>query len=166
MRSLPRLAVFLGVFAGFELTWQQLRGTAVEYAVIHFGTVRPAAGIVDFLSPELHVRAVGFSVRAVGGGVNVLNGCEGFDAVFLLVAAFAAAMLPLRAKLRGLLLGIPLALLVNQLRIVILFYAYRRDPALFDFLHAAAAPVVIVVAIACYFDSWLRRYPHHAIAAD
>lgn len=158
--SLPilrRVVAFLVLFVALQLSWQMLRGSPVEYAVIHYGTVRPAAAIIDFLSPQLYARAVEFSVRAAGGGINVLNGCEGLDAMFLLIAAFTAVAIPLQDKVRGLLLGIPFVLLVNQLRVVMLFYAYRRDAALFDLLHSAVAPLAIVLAITLYFHAWLAR---------
>jgi len=157
MSILRRVLAFLVLFAALQLSWQMLRGTSVEYAVIHYGTVRPAAAIIDLMSPQLFAKGVEFSVRAVGGGVNVLNGCEGLDAVFLLVAAFVAVAIPLRDKVRGLLLGIPFVFLVNQLRLVILFYAYRRDAALFDLLHSAVAPIAIVLAITLYLHAWLAR---------
>jgi hypothetical protein len=88
MSILKRVAAFLALFVALQLSWQMLRGTPVEYTVVHYGTVRPAAAIIDFLSPQLYARVVAFSVRAVGGGINVLNGWEGLDAVFLLAAAF------------------------------------------------------------------------------
>jgi len=154
---LARIAVFVVLFCVLQFSWQLLRGSAVEYAVIHYGTVRPAAALIALLSPELLPLAVNFSVRAAGGGINVLNGCEGLDALFLLLAAFGAADLRVRSKSLGLLLGIPLVFAINQARIVTLFYAHRWDASLFDLLHSAVAPILIVLAVTLYFHGWLVR---------
>ena len=160
-----RIVAFLAVFVALQLSWQLLRGSPVEYAVVHHGTVRPAAYLIDRISPQVRAHAVDFSVRARGGGLNVVNGCEGLDAVCLLVAAFAAAGLPLATALFATSLGVAMVVVVNQLRIVALFFAYRRDPALFDALHSAVAPLAMVLFVACYFHAWLSYSRDHAAAA-
>jgi len=160
-----RIVAFLAVFVALQLSWQSLRGSSVEYAVVHYATVRPAAYLIDWISPQIRAQAVDFSVRAHGGGLNVVNGCEGLDAICLLIAAFAVAGLPLGMGLFGVTLGVATILVVNQLRIVALFFAYRRNPALFDMLHSAVAPLVMLLFVACYFHAWLAYSRNHATAA-
>lgn len=150
-----RALAFLAVFSLLQLTWQKLSGTALEYFVIHACTVIPAAHIVDALTPQVHVRAIGFSLQALGGGLNIENGCEGLEALFLLVAAFFVAPLAWVARLTGLLAGSVLVFVVNQARILVLFYAFRTDPALFDPLHADVAPIIVILIISAYFYAWL-----------
>ena len=96
-----------------------------------------------------------FSINAPGGGLNVLNGCEGTEALFLLLAAFLVAPLPWRSRFGGFLLGVGMVFVVNQLRILALFYAYRADHALFDPLHGTVAPILVILLVAGYFYGWL-----------
>jgi hypothetical protein len=120
-----RMAVFLGAFTAQQLVWQGLRGSFVERLVIHWGTVQPAAILIGLLTPGAHAQAVGFSLVAPGGGLNILNGCEGMEALFLLSAAFSAVPLPIGQRWRGLLLGVVVVFVVDQLRILML--CDRRD---------------------------------------
>jgi exosortase/archaeosortase family protein len=150
-----RMAAFLGAFTAQQLAWQGLRGGLVERLVIHWGTVRPAALWISLLTPATHVQAVGFSLLAPGGGLNILNGCEGLEALFLLSAAFLAVPFPIRLRVRGLLVGVLVVFAVNQLRILVLFYAYRTDPALFDPLHGTVTPIAVVLVVSAYFYAWL-----------
>lgn len=156
-----RLAAFLAVFSALQLTWQRLNGTAVEYFVIHVCTVVPAAHLANVLTPHVHARAVGFSLRAPGGGLNIENGCEGLEAFFLLAAGFIVAPLKWKSRLSGLLLGSLLVFVINQARILTLFYAYRADHALFDPLHADVAPILVILIICAYFYAWLAYSSRH-----
>lgn len=155
---------FLVLFALLQFGWQSLHGTSAEYVVIHDFTVRPAAAIVNSLTPSVGVRSVGFSLEAPGGGLNIENGCEGLEAFFLLFAAFIVSPMRGRYRLGGLALGMVLVFAVNELRIVALFYAARADRALFDPLHADVAPVLVVLILCAYFYAWLDFATHRAAA--
>jgi exosortase family protein XrtM len=160
-----RAVLFTLIFAALMLGWNALRGGSVERLVVHDATVRPAAWLANRLTPGLQARAVEASIRAPGGGLNILNGCEGVDALFLLVAAFLVVPLPVRARALGLLSGVALVHVCNQARILLLFYAYRHDPALFAFLHGTVTPIVMVLVIAAYFHVWLHRHAPRTAAA-
>ena len=97
-------------------------------------------------------------MKAAGGGLNGLNGCEGIDVAFLLVAAMLVAPLAWRWRLAGLLLGLPLVFLLNQARVMALFFAYRSEQALFNLLNAAVAPLLLIVAVGGFFAFWLMRF--------
>ncbi len=147
--------VFLSLFALLQLGWQGLHGTAVERFIIHTCTVRPAAFWVSLLTPTVQVRVVDFSLRAAGGGLNILNGCEGVEAVFLILAAFLAAPLPWRSRGLGFLLGLAVVFVVNQARILALFYAFRADHSLFERLHGTVTPIVVILVMCLYVYVWL-----------
>lgn len=155
--GLIRAVMFFAAFAVLQLGWNALHGSAVERLIVHDGTVRPAAWLVNFFTPSVQARAVDFSLRAPGGGLNILNGCEGMDALLLLICAFLVAPVSWRTRLPGLLAGIPVVFVVNQARILTLFYAYRSDHSLFEPLHGIIAPIAIVLIVSCYFYAWLAH---------
>jgi exosortase/archaeosortase family protein len=154
---------FVVIFSVLQLGWQALHGTRFERLLVHDATVRPAVALANWLTPEVHARAVEFSMRAPGGGLNILNGCEGLEALFLLLAAFSVARLPWSARLWGAALGVLVVFAVNQARILTLFYAYRADHALFDRLHSTVTPIAVVLLVSGYFYAWFshsaRRSP-------
>ena len=151
------LVIFVGVFAVLQWAWGEARDTWIERLVIHQATVKPAAGLVQWITPTAHAHPVGASINAPGGGLNILNGCEGTEVMFLLIAAFSAVRLGWRPRLLGLGLGLILIFVLNQARILALFYAYRNDRSLFDLLHTAVLPAVLIAAVALYFYVVLYR---------
>jgi exosortase/archaeosortase family protein len=153
---------FLAIFFSLQWFWNITHDTAIEYAVIHGATVQPAAWLVNLLTPGIQAQAIGFTLSAPGGGLNILNGCEGLEALFLLWAAFVMAPLTWRSRLWGLLLGIAVVFVVNQARILLLFYAYRADRSLFDPLHSTVTPIAVIVLVSFYFYLWLYLARRHA----
>lgn len=151
----PRAIFFILAFAVLQLGWQASRGTFVQTLVVHDCTVRPAVYLVNLLTPPVHAVAIDSSVAAAGGGLNIENGCEGLEALFLLIAAFLVAPLPWRSRLWGSVFGSALVFLLNQARILALFYAYRASHALFDPLHADVLPIILVLIVCAYFYAWL-----------
>lgn len=52
--------------------------------------------------------------------------------------------------------------LVNQARVLALFYAWRHDRGWFDALHGTLLPLMMVAAAAAIFmawTTWLTRHP-------
>jgi len=151
------LAIFLGVFGILQWAWSEARGTWIERLVIHEAPVKPAAAMIQVLTPEAKAKPVGASIKAAGGGLNILNGCEGTEVMFLLSAAFAAVPMGWRRRLAGLALGLALIFALNQVRILSLFYAFREQRSLFDLLHTTVLPAVLVAFVALYFYAVLHR---------
>ncbi|MBK8118765.1 MAG: archaeosortase/exosortase family protein [Sulfuritalea sp.] len=169
-RPVLRGLIFLVVFTSLQALWGQARGTAVERLLIQHATVGSAVALIGLMTPQIRAHADGTRIRAAGGGLNILNGCEGVEVLFLLAAAFAAAPLPARRRWLGLASGIVFVFALNQARILALFYAYRSDRSLFDLLHGTAAPVILIALTAMFFLAWANdgrasRRPSDASAA-
>jgi exosortase/archaeosortase family protein len=159
MRALRAAALFITFFCALQLGWQALRDTVVHRLVVERATVGVAVVLINAITPTVHAVGAGTAVHAPGGGLNIVNGCEGTETWFLLCAAFAAASLSWRARAVGLVLGTVMVFVVNQVRILALFYANRSDQELFNLLHAIVGPIVVIVAVACFFYAWMA---HHA----
>lgn len=164
MSTLPRAILFVATFAALQALWTTTAGGIVERLVIDKATVEVAATWVRLLTPDLPVAAAGPRLTAPGGGINVLKGCEGTDVLFLLLAAFAVAELRWRHRLAGVALGAAMVYLLNQVRVVALFYAYRQDRALFDLLHGTLGPLLLVALIGLFFFAWLQWLGPHGDA--
>jgi exosortase family protein XrtM len=153
-----RVTAFVALFVALQWSYASMAGTWLERFVIDGLTVVPAAVILGLVDPALHVTASGSRLAAPGGGLNVLNGCEGTDIAFLVLSAMAVAPLSLAARLAGMTGGLALVFLLNQARILALFYAFRQVPASFDLLHGLVAPLALVVACSAFFLFWLARF--------
>lgn len=147
--------VFLAVFFILQMTYDACRGSDFEHFILGDLTVAPTAAVINFLTPAVHVKALGNQLIAPGGGITVLKGCEGTEIMFMLVASFAAVVMPWRRRLSGLGLGILLVFCINQVRLVSLFYVYRSEPSLFNLLHGTVAPIVLILCVGLYVLYWI-----------
>jgi exosortase/archaeosortase family protein len=152
-----RTLAFLAVFAVLQALWSWGRGSWLERLWIEDLTVRAAIAALSVLSPSINATANGSRIVAAGGGLNILQGCEGIEVVFMLIAAFVAFPAPWRVRLMGVGAGIVFVFVLNQLRILALFYAFRSDRQVFDFLHTTGAPLVLVALTGLYFQAWVWR---------
>ena len=152
-----RTLAFVLVFMVLQAGWEAARGSWLERLWVHELTVRSATALINLLTPDVHAIASGSRIVAPGGGLNVLFGCEGTDVLFMLAAAFLVFPLPARIRVIGLLSGLAWVFLLNQLRIVSLFYAYRSNDNLFAFLHGTAEPLLMIALTGAFFHLWLRQ---------
>jgi exosortase/archaeosortase family protein len=143
---------FLVTLMLLQLAWHLARGTVVERAVIDDATVGTAVSVIHRIAPTIAIRGSGPRITAPGGGVNVLNGCEGTEVLFLLFAALSAAPLSARARVAGVVLGTLWVFALNQCRLIVLFFTYRDDRALFDQLHGVVAPMLLIVLVLAFFQ--------------
>ncbi len=152
------LLLFLATFFILQYAWEMARGTGLEHFIIDDITVRPSAWIIDTLWPGSAVRAEGHRLVAPAGRLNVLNGCEGLETLFLLLAAFIAYPFGWRTRLLGMALGTGLVFVLNQARIVTLWAAFLNDKVLFGLLHGTILPLTLVAACLAYFLVFLSRH--------
>jgi exosortase/archaeosortase family protein len=153
---LRSLALFLAMFLVLQTGWESLRGSAIEHLVIDDATAGSAAWLIRTLTPSIPAVAQGSHVTAPGKGINILNGCEGTEVLFLLLPALCVATLTWRRRLMGFLIGTALVFVLNQVRVVSLFYALRSDPQLFDALHGTVAPLLLVLSVTAFFALYTR----------
>jgi exosortase family protein XrtM len=154
-----RLAVvFLPVFFALQYAWEMSRGSEIERFVIDVATVSPAAWVISALQPEHSVSAQGHSLVSPTSRLNILNGCEGLETLFMLIAAFVAYPFSWRARLVGLLMGTVLVFVLNQARIVLLWQSFLHNRALFSALHGTVLPLVMVACCLFFFMVFIARH--------
>lgn len=154
--------LFLLIFLLLQYGYSACSGTAIEHLVIDVGTVRPSVAVINLIAPDDAAQASGQRILSPLGGLSVLNGCEGTESIFLLLAAIFAFNASWTHKLKGALLGTLLIYLLNQGRIVSLYFAAHHDRHWFDLLHGTIAPTLIIVLGCLFFLFWSGRRPLNA----
>ena len=151
------IATFALVFSVLQLSWQWCVEASLGRQVIELGVVKPAAYLANQLTPNIHTYASGTRLvdGSRGGSIRIANGCDGMETLFLLIAGFVVAPLSWRMRFLGALAGVPLVYVLNQARILGLFYAHSNDTDLFDLLHGVVTPVIMVLSVFAYFYVWL-----------
>lgn len=156
-RELNFAALFLVLFFVLQFAYSLTRGSAVETVVIDLATVKPSAAAIAWIAPLDQARAQGHRIVSSHGSLSVLNGCEGTESLFLLLAAILAYPMPLSARLKGAALGAALIYSLNQARIVALYFAHRNSAEAFSLLHGYVAPVLIILLASLFFLWWIGR---------
>ena len=148
------VVLFVLIFAALDWGYQYTRGTPVETALIDVATVKTSAMLLTVIAPTEQVQAMGHRLVSAHVRMSVLNGCEGTETALLIIAAMLAYAVGWRPKLIGILLGVALVFVLNQLRIITLYLTLRHDAGWFDMLHGYLLPSVIVFAVCGFFLAW------------
>ncbi|MCQ9377946.1 exosortase/archaeosortase family protein [Methyloversatilis sp. XJ19-49] len=154
-----RVGLFALIFAALQWGWSVQQDSALFRLWVEDLNVRAAVVLIAAVQPDSGAAAAGPRVQAPGGGINVLQGCDGAELLWLMTAAFAVAPLAWRWRLGGWLAGLLLVWLLNVTRITALFFAWRSDPHWFDWLHNYIGPIVLVALLALYFQWIMHRAP-------
>lgn len=89
--------------------------------------------------------------------VQVNNGCNGIEAMLILLASIVAFPASLRARAVGLLTGVVVVQVLNQVRIISLYLLGAYQPRLFDVFHTAVWQIVVIGAAMVVFVVWSTR---------
>lgn len=90
--------------------------------------------------------------------VDVKNGCNGIEAMLILVAAILAYPAPWPLRIRGMLIGSAIVQLANIIRIAVLFMVGQGRPELFEMMHMTILQGVMFLIAILYFAFWSRKF--------
>jgi exosortase H (IPTLxxWG-CTERM-specific) len=98
--------------------------------------------------------------------VTILAGCNGIEAMIVLLAAIVAFPAPWKHKLIGLIVGVAAIQVLNLVRIVSLFYLGQWSPTAFEWAHLYVWQVLIMLDALIVFLVWLRSLPRMRVTPD
>ena len=103
------------------------------------------------------VTVTGTVISSPRFAVNINNGCNGVEAMLILLASIVAFPATLRARAAGLALGAIAVQLLNLIRILTLFLIGAHYPKLFDTFHTAVWQIVVILTAVIFFLIWSSR---------
>lgn len=107
--------------------------------------------------------ATGQDVHSPRMSLSIRAGCDAIEPSFMFVAAVLAFPAAVKAKLIGVLVGVPLLLLMNLVRILSLYYIGIHAPRWFETAHVDIwQPTFILIALACWIVWVLWAIHRHA----
>lgn len=115
----------------------------------------------------IHITAVpqGTVINAARFAMDVHNGCNGIEAVVLLLAAIAAFPASLSDRMKGLLFGLLFVQVVNVVRLVMLFWLGAYHRSVFDLFHVTVWQTIIVLITFAFFYVWSTRVASRTTSA-
>ena len=158
------LCVFASVYGALEGLYFILPDDFLRDVVYRRGIIEVGAGIIRLITPEVPVAASANVLRSGALGLEVVRGCDGAGAAFLLIAAIASYPARLSRKLLGAAVAIALAYALNEIRLVGLFYLATRHEPWFLPVHIYFAPT-LVIALSCVYFAWWAFAPVRRRAA-
>jgi exosortase H (IPTLxxWG-CTERM-specific) len=94
-----------------------------------------------------------------GGGIQIVAGCNGVEAVLILVSAVLAFPSPWKHKIVGIGLGFVAIQALNLVRIISLYYLQRWNHVWFEWFHLYLWQALIVLDALVFWLIWLRWLP-------
>jgi exosortase H (IPTLxxWG-CTERM-specific) len=135
------------------LAWQPVNDHVVEPFT---GLIARTSGLVlNVIGQE--VTRTGTVLRSPRFAVNIRNGCNGVEAMVILLAAILAYPAPWRARLAGLAVGALVVQAVNLVRVVALFLTGAYFPRLFDSSHTLVWQSVVILVALLVWLAWAQR---------
>lgn len=146
---------------------------AILYGLLHFlyhlipdSTLRttiypniighPSAAMINAITPERDIRIKDNKIISNKATLNIVRGCDGSGVWFMLIAAVIAFWSGIKQTFVGLLAGTAVVYIINQLRIVGLFYVVEYNRDWFDPFHVYFFPSLIILIIASLFLIWAK----------
>lgn len=129
----------------------------VEEILVDKATVYPSALLINALSKDINVQAIEHRLNSSKVRLSVLNGCEGTETMLLLIAAVLAFKASWKQKLVGIVTGLILIYVLNQIRIATLFFILPVNKQMFYAIHGYIGPTLILVLSCIFFLMWIRK---------
>jgi exosortase family protein XrtM len=153
-RECLQMGVFIGLYAAFHLMYFQIPDEVLRNIIYRYGVVQVCADLVHLISPSDPVMVVENSLQSAGVNLEIVRGCDGAGALFLLIAAILAFPATFKQKISGLVLGVALLFGLNTLRITGLYYIAAYYPDYFSIIHIYFAPTLLIIVICLFFAWW------------
>jgi exosortase H (IPTLxxWG-CTERM-specific) len=96
-----------------------------------------------------------------GPGIEIVAGCNGVEAVLILISAVIAFPAPWKYKLLGIGTGFVAIQALNLVRIISLYYLLLWNRVWFDWFHLYLWQALIILDALVFWLVWLRWLPRH-----
>ena len=148
---------YIAMYGGYFL----LPDAVLRDIFYHHGICDISAMAINLIVPGENATAVDNTIRSQRAILEIVRGCDGAGAMFLLLAAILAFPAPWKLKIIGFFLGALLAYAINQTRIVALYFVVAENPAWFTALHTFYLPTFVVLLYAALFGAWAFMLTRH-----
>lgn len=153
-RSLFFILGFAACYAVFHTLYFMIPDDILRERVYHDGIVAISAAIINFIAPGEAVTALANRVQSTRAALEVVRGCDGAGMLFLLWAAVLAFPASLARKAMGLVGAFLIIYMLNQARIVGLYFVVAYREPWFIPLHTFFVPSLLVILGSLFFAWW------------
>ena len=152
-----RFIVVAGIlYAAFHFAYNQIPDDYLRNTIYPNVIGHAAAETIKTLTPDRTVVVSNNALISPRAKMNIVRGCDGSGVWFMLSAAIIGFGASFRQTITGLEAGTITDYIINQIRIVGLYYVIEHNRAWFPPVHTYYAPTLIIILIAGFFLFWTR----------
>ncbi len=152
---------FVFLILQLALFTAELTPPAQQHVVIPFteGIASFSAWLVQLFDDRVLSQGIVLRDLDSGFAVAIQAGCNGVEAMIVLLAAILAFPSPWKNKVLGILAGFVAIQAMNLARIISLFYLGQWNKTAFDWAHLYIWQALIMLDVLIVFLIWLRMLP-------
>jgi exosortase family protein XrtM len=150
------LFLFLLFYGLFHFGYYLIPDELLRSTIYYDGITRTSASLVNLLSPQEQALAQQNMIQSRLTVLEIVRGCDGAGALFLVISAVLAFPTTIKHKLIGLVLGITLSYLLNQIRIVALYFISAYQQQWFLLTHSYLFPTLIIILCSLFYLWWVH----------
>jgi exosortase family protein XrtM len=143
-------------YVAFYLVYLCVPDSVLSTFVYRYTINEPAAFFIRLLASDVVLRVEQHRILAPGMTLEIVRGCDGSGAFFLAAAAILAVGARLRVTLLGLTSAAITVFVLNEARVIALYFTAIYRPAWFTTLHVYLIPLLMIVMLGMLFSVWLR----------
>ena len=121
-----------------------------------------SAFLIQLFDDDVISHGIIIQSQSNGFAVAIAPGCDGIEAVIILVSAIMAFPSPWKHKLIGIGIGFLAIQALNLVRIISLFYMGQWDRNWFDWFHLYLWQALIIIDALAVWLIWLRYLPRRS----
>jgi exosortase/archaeosortase family protein len=151
--------LLLGCFNGAYQVEKRFSGIVLDVPYTRLVVI--SAGLVGgWLLPDPVNRRGEITLGSGGAAVVVRSGCNGLEAIFLMVAGILAYPVSWRHRTVALIIYVPLLFLLNLLRVVMLLFVFANYPSYIDVFHYQIGQGILVVFVFVFWMHYVHWSTH------
>lgn len=157
LRQLPawsRPVLFITCYFVLNRLYFEIPNDVLKDLVYFQGVTLVCANIIKFVAPQEAVSAIHNHLVSPSADLEIIRGCDGAGALFLVLSAILASPSSFLRKLWGMALGIGLLYVFNLIRVSGLYFLIVYHADWFELIHTYIAPSFIIVIGCLYFAWW------------
>ena len=166
IRTVHFLTMFIVIYVFCHALYLIIPNSFLANVVYHHGIVSLAMQIINFCSPVEATQAVANKLVSSKASLEIVRGCDGAGATFLLMAAILAFKASWKQKMLGMGIGLLLMFVFNQFRIISLYFIVVYQYSWFEIVHTYIAPTLVVVMVCVYFSGWIVWSGNTGVPSD
>lgn len=125
-----------------------------------------SGNIIELFGREILTRGVVIYDLKARFAIEIAAGCNGVEAMILLLSAIFAFPAPLKSKIIGALVGMIAIQGLNLVRIVSLFFLGLWDHAAFEWAHLYLWQALIMLDALIVWLLWIRSLPQKDVQSE